>query len=273
MPKYLLPVLTVLLLATPHAHADFLDENPDCAFFEYTDLGGAFWTSMVKQKVPYSYGLNDWWNDRASSVWVRKGFVFEAYADTGFQGQRLSLSSDDDYAFPLADGAYVNFYEYNFSSNLSSFRCRLAGETMATDEGELQWVEGQRYHWRSAGNHPHHKWLEMQRSNGDYLVILHSDHTYGINQEDYIINLTQKHIEVKIMANGFAKADLSFDFWMSTFQDQFGIYFQKISDHIATIAAGYDYQRAGSIEPPKPELLSLVEYMKLFTHENRIKEE
>ncbi|MDQ3231641.1 MAG: hypothetical protein M3Q07_07455, partial [Pseudobdellovibrionaceae bacterium] len=141
MLRHLLFALSVNTL-TGAAHADTSSLPGDCILFEHADRQGAYWSAEVEGKDPASANLDNWWQDRVSSVWVRPGFILEAYPDPAFKGTRLDISRDLLLATEFKGGASVNLNALNFNDQLSSYRCRRTGDDKALAQGSVSWHEG-----------------------------------------------------------------------------------------------------------------------------------
>ncbi len=258
-----LPLISLILALSSSAYGNFLSENPDCAFFEKADLEGAYWTSRVGDKDPNSAQLDTWWQDRATSVYVKSGYVFEAYSEKNFSGRSLALDAQDPIGEAYGQGAIFDLRNLEFAGQLSSFRCRPRGEELAFKAGRIFWFEGQRYNWRSGGNHPDHRWLEMQTINGERVLRIHADNTYGINRQDYLVNLSKESVHVEFVQSGMTKASTDFDLQMGLMRDDYRLMVLELREHVKAIAMGRA-QDPWAPEPPKPELLDLVDYFSRF---------
>lgn len=246
------------------ALADFTEEKADCAFFEDADLKGAVWTSLVPAKDPYSAELNTWWQNKASSLWIHEGYVFEGYSEPNFRGEPLVLDANNSAGTPVAGGFSFDLSALNFNDQLSSFRCRPEGELKSLHKGNLAWIEGASYSWLSGGNHPSHINLKTRTEHGELIVSLHADNTYGINRQDYRFNLSKNAVHIDLVNSGFAKAQLDFDLTMGAMRPEFKALVLEAISSLQVLAEGYS-NYPGSIEPPKPEVLELSEYLSAYT--------
>lgn len=260
MLRHLLFVLS-LAPAFAAAHADTSYDEADCAFFEHADRQGASWTAAVNGKDPYSATLTNWWQDRASSVWVRPGFVLEAYTEQAFQGTRLDVSSD--LATASAGGYSVNLDAFGFNDQVSSYRCRPAGQIKTLSRGTVLWLEAVPYSWLSGGNHPDHKTLDMRTEGQDLIVRVHADHTYGTSRQDYEVNLTQGKVHVEFLSSGLARGVADFDLLLASMRPDFKLTLQELIQHLQILAQGYA-SYPPRVEPPKPELQSLINYLQIY---------
>jgi hypothetical protein len=255
--------LGLLQAAAGTAHADITPQEADCVLFEHANRQGAAWTSQATGKDPFSPNLTSWWQDRASSVWVRPGFVLEAYLEPGFKGRRVDLSADVPGAVLTENGSSINLDGVEVNDQLSSYRCRPAGETRALERDSVLWMEGARYSWLSGGNHPNHKDLEMITLGSDLIVRVHADHTYGSNRQDFEVNLGSSKVRAKFSVAGYAEGEAEFDLTLASARPDFKIMLEEVIENIQTVAEGYTgYPPV--VEPPKPELQSLVRYLQTF---------
>jgi hypothetical protein len=245
-------------------YADISATEADCVLFEHTDRQGSLWTAQADGKDPSSPKLTAWWQDRASSVWVRPGFVLEAYREPDFQGGRIDLSSELPNAMPAAEGYAINLEDMNFNDELSSYRCRPGGEHRLLERGSVLWLDGAKYSWISGGNHPNHKSVEMAVENGDMIVRVHADHTYGTNRQDFVINLSRSLVSAKFSVDGYAEGQADFDLTLAAARPDFRLMLKEIMENIQTVAEGYK-SYPPIVEPPKPELQSLIVYLKTYT--------
>jgi hypothetical protein len=246
------------------AYADVSRAEADCILFEHTNRQGSLWTAQADGKDPSSPKLTAWWQDRASSVWVRPGFVLEAYPEADFQGERIDLSSDLPNAVPVAEGHGINLEELNFNDELSSYRCRPAGEIRILERGSVLWLEGAKYSWISGGNHPNHKTVELIEENGDLVVRVLADDTYGSNRQDFLINLSRSQLSAKFSVDAYAEGQAGFDLTLATARPDFQLMLKEVIANIQTVAEGYQ-SYPPIVEPPKPELQSLIAYLKSYT--------
>ncbi len=255
-----------LVLSGP-AFADFQKEDADCAFFEKAGLEGSYWTAHIAKQDSLSPELDAWWQDRALSVYVRDGFVFEAYADVHYNGRSLSLDARDPAGQAYGSGTAFDLRSFDFAGQLSSYRCRPRGEEIQLKNTNLFWFEGQRYTWHSGGNHPDHRQLEMHTENGQLILLIHADNTYGINRQDYTVNLSSNTVHANYEQSGMAKASTDFDLEMGLMRDEYRSIVIELREHVRALAAGRP-QDAFVPEPPKPELLPLVDYLSRYIKTN-----
>lgn len=244
--------------------ADISPRDADCILFEHVNRQGATWTAQAEGKDPFSPKLTEWWQDRASSVWVRQGFVLEAYLEPGFQGQRVDLNADVP-GLSSADNGYVmNLDALGVNDQLSSYRCRRLGETKILERGTLQWIEGAKYFWLSGGNHPNHKSVELITEGTDLIVRVLADNTYGTNRQSFELNLTTSKLRALFTVSGYAEGEANFDLNLATARPDFKMMLSEAIAAISSVAEGYTTYPP-VVEPPKPELQSLIAYLQTFT--------
>lgn len=106
--------------------ADFRNEQPDCAIFSELHASyqaGSYWTALANGKDQQVPAMTDWWKDRARSVWVRNGFLFQGYNRENYIGDSVELGAG--YATGSADsgGLWFDLPDQGFDQELQSFTC------------------------------------------------------------------------------------------------------------------------------------------------------
>lgn len=129
-----------------------------------------------------------------------------------------------------------------------------------TKFGTVRWFEGARYYWYSGGNHYDQKWVEMHTLDGHAQLTVHSDDTYRINRQDYVIDLSAASVTLAIQSYANAKAQVAFDLDLATSRPEFRGLLAELAATLRVVARGFAYPGIDLKAPPAPELASLASY-------------
>lgn len=234
-------------------------ETSACRLYREPNLQGEAWSIATTSEKPFAAELSPAWLGQFSSVWLRQGYVLEAYRDKNFQGASISLGTAS--LGSDAEGLAVNLASVNFDKTIASLRCRPQGQKMQLPSGELDWVEGAHFQWQSGGNHPNHKSLDLQTLAGDATLLIHADNTYGINRQDYRFNLRLLSVHVELVSMGGQHAQYDFALADLPTHPEFQQYLESAAADLDVLAEGYSLF-PGMVEPPKPEVTALAAYLR-----------
>jgi len=212
-----LVVTAVIALSSPAFAAKTWNDVADCVVFSGTtidapkiEVSAVDGADFVKEvHTAASASVN-------ALVWVRDGMVLEAYRQPLFGGPVFSYTGTEA-ALPSGASASAERFEDGSlialqtglsepdQGGIASLRCRKVGEqlpasrlapavTLRSLPGRLAWVSG--------GNHPDHKWIELNRRNGATILTVHSDSTYGINRADWVLDLDSTALTITVSVRG-----------------------------------------------------------------------
>ena len=259
--KYILAVVfSSLALCLPKmARADALAERDDCILFSEVNMTGLYWTAQVGGKDAFSPLLGEIWNQRATSVYVRDGYVLEVYSEPYFAGTSVSLSRGAEGASLVGDGVSVNLSSMAFDK-VASYRCRKVTGSVDTPFGTAPWIDGGDYYWFSGGNHYNQKSMKMQTVDGHAILKVHSDDTYHINEQDYEIDLTTGMVKINFKSMAGTTGSAEFALKLGGFRADFRMMVDELVDTLKVLAKGYYYAHSGSVAPPVPEVSEVASY-------------
>jgi hypothetical protein len=85
-----LVILTAVVSALCAGSANAYDNEPACIMFEHANFGGRALEMESDDSV--SFSRNQFWNDRVSSVMVRRGCTLVAYEHGRMGGESIEIS-------------------------------------------------------------------------------------------------------------------------------------------------------------------------------------
>ncbi len=137
------------------------------------------------------------------------------------------------------------------------------GEIKTGPYGTYEWTDGAQYNWSSGGNHPDRMNVSLKTENGEDVIYLHADQTYGINRQDYVINLAQKTLDLKYQVGGYLSGSAQFQLEVSSFRPDSKAILKDVQANLRKIAEGYNW--GPTVIEPSPQLLPLASYFDSLT--------
>jgi hypothetical protein len=257
------------IISILYASSLWADDSRNCALFTSENmLGKQKDLSAIREQEGTSHVVEAPFAQNISSVWIKNGSVLELYQGAGYQGALLTLqySPDDHRLMSAEEGVFANLKDFDFDKSVKSYRCRLAGEPMSPPAlmpyaTSLMAYNQTRFTWRSAGNHPDHKYAEIKQKDGKRTLWIYEDSTYGINANEYTLDLDSGTITIKYRRVGgvqnteeLAKPSLTDKFILKlAYAGALG----EMESNLVTIAAGLNV--GYYILPPKPELRPIIQ--------------
>ena len=234
----------------------------DCSLFTTPAGDGAGLHASLGDEHPFLPVLPAELTGKVSSIWLKNGVRLEAYGAPDFKGELKVFDQDSPGARAENGGVLISIAGTSFASQLASFRCRSTGVVIQTQAGALTWFEGARFYWFSGGNHYNQRWLEMHHGQDGHAVLTaHADDTYGINRQDYVIDLTSGDVTVTYRSYMDLKGSVQFQLGLARFRPELQATVTSLTKDLAVIAAGYNYDGRNRVSPPAPELNDVIAYL------------
>ena len=244
--------------------------DPSCKLFSKSDMQGESLDLLSQDSGGSAATIVQPWVDELGSLWLRDGYVLETYDQSQFDGKLTTWDASliRPQFHTAVGGSYVNVSELGSGAKIGSYRCRVAGTLMSrpglSPFSTLHAYNNIRFDWRSAGNHPNHKWVELNEIDGRRTILVHKDDTYGINATDFVLDVDSGLMSMKERRS--ANVHLSEDLTLPTYESSVifrlayagGLW--EMLDIVQSVAQKNDI--GFFLFPPKPELHEVENFLR-----------
>jgi hypothetical protein len=256
--------LVSLLGGQAFAGADFAS-SADCVLF----LGDAAAPRVEKRASEEDNAVDELSSQETAAIglaWVREGAVLDTYNVKRYRGEQSTYAFDsyDPRYEHAAGGAFVHLNAFGNAADraVASFRCRPLGDELPRSPlapyAKLRSLGG-RLTWLSGGNHPDNKWVELSQESGLHRLKVHTDHTYGINRVDWVLELDSGRLVKTSKLDGPRPTKVE-EFSAVTEAWAFVEELKAMEEVASVIQPGVDY--GYFVLPPKPELRLVLEFLR-----------
>lgn len=267
-----------LIVVTQGTSQALAASEPDCRLYTETHMQGESLDFVATDRAGSVPALTMPFDTRLGSLWMREGFALETYDAARFQGSFTTWApAADDTRYHASEGGYyVNLSELPSIPRIASLRCRALGGDLLnlgiSSYIRLHAYNGVRLDWRSGGNHPNHKWVEITAQGGRRTLVVHEDNTYGINASDYILDLDAGSIQVTLTRSpGLRREDIvplpTRESSAAARLAYMGALW-NMADAVRVIAEGNDV--GYFVVPPKPELREVTQFLRSMIDNQQI---
>jgi hypothetical protein len=250
----------------------FADPDTACKLFSKSDMEGDTIELTPQDTGTAGASFEAAWNGDAGSIWLKNGFVLETYENNRYLGsmttwgkvQRGGEFRDTD------GGSYVNIRDFSPQVKIGSYRCRALGSPLVRPAiapfAKLHLFNDTKFMWRSAGNHPDHKWVEIRQVEGQRILSVHMDDTYGTHFMNVVLDLDSGEMRVDEMGGGGSRMTMLLPWPKDGTPLEEKLAYRgglwEMVDVVSVVASKNDI--GFFLFPPKPELEEVEAFLKML---------